>query len=190
MFKELVYNTRSHRAFNEDRKITRDELLSFVDLARHTSYAMNLQPLKFRLVYEKKELDDTLAVTAWGGALPELELPPKGKAPTAFIIICHDTAIAPQSPSHFVDVGIAAQTIMLAACEAGLHGCMLGSAKADGLRAALSLPENVIPVLTIALGDGLDDIHMIDAKNGEIKYFRDENNTHFVPKRPLEEIIL
>ena len=189
-YKELVYSSRTNRSFDESRSISREELVYLVDLARHAPAAMNLQPLKFRLVYEEKELADTLAVTSWGGALPQLKLPPVDHTPRAFIIICLDTSIATDTPMHFIDVGIVTQTMMLGAADMGLRGCILGSAKADKLRNILGLSDNLVPKLTIALGKGEDNVEIIDAKDGAVRYFRDENNTHFVPKRPLEEIII
>lgn len=189
-YKELVYSSRTNRSFDESRIISREELVYLVDLARHTPAAMNMQPLKFRLVYEKEELDKTLSITAWGGALPELKLPPDGHAPTAYIIICHDTNVTESSPTFLIDVGIVAQTMMLGATDMGLRGCILGSAKADDLKKVLGLSDNLLPKLTIALGKGEDRVEIVDAKDGNIKYFRDENNTHFVPKRTLEEMII
>ena len=189
-YKELVFSSRTNRSFDESREISREELVSLVDLARHTPAAMNMQPLKFRLVYEKEELDKTLAITAWGGALPELKLPPDGHAPTAYIIVCHDKDITDDSPMFLVDVGIVTQTVILGANDMGLQGCVLGSAKPDDLKRVLGLPANLVPKLTIALGKGEDTVKIVDAKNGNITYYRDENNTHYVPKRPLEDIII
>ena len=189
-YKDLVHSARANRSFDEGRAISKDELVALIDLARHTPAAMNMQPLKFRLVYEKEELDKTLAITAWGGALPELKLPPDGHAPTAYIVVCHDTSIAEDSPMFLIDVGIASQTISLGAADMGLRTCMLGSAKAEDLRKTLGIPEGLIPKLTIALGKGEDNVKIVDAKDGSIKYFRDENNVHYVPKRTLEEIII
>ena len=42
-----------------------------------------------------------------------------------------------------VDHGIAAQSIMLGATEAGLGGCMIGSIKREELCDELSIPDNM-----------------------------------------------
>ena len=31
---------------------------------------------------------------------------------------------------------------------------------------------------------------IVDIKDGDVKYYRDENSTHYVPKRTLDELIL
>jgi len=74
-FRSLVLKNRSYRGFAEARKITKNELLELVDLARLTPSARNSQPLKFYLSYTQEETEKILAVTKWGGALPELNLP-------------------------------------------------------------------------------------------------------------------
>ena len=52
----------------------------------------------------------------------------------------------------FFDCGATVQTLCLAAHEAGLATLIMGIFDADGLRAALSIPENEVPVAVVALG--------------------------------------
>jgi hypothetical protein len=44
--------------------------------------------------------------------------------------------------------------------------------------------------LVIALGAPSETVKLVDAKGDDIKYYRDENSVHYVPKRPLDELIL
>jgi len=89
------------------------------------------------------------------------------------------------------DHGIAAQSILLGATEKGLGGCMIGSIDKDGLRKALNITERYEILLVIALGKPKEKV-VIDevGEDGDIKYWRDENDVHHVPKRTLEELIL
>ena len=108
--------------------------------------------------------------------------------PTAFIVMCVDTRVVPDVERAARDAGIAAQTILLRAAEMGLGGCMIGSFRPE-LKEALSLAEPLVPTLVIALGKPDEEIILEDAENG-VNYYRDENGTHHVPKRTLDEIVI
>ena len=112
MLFELVMKNRSYRSFDESRKITQEELLGFVDLARRTPSARNRQPLCYRLVYTKEECDALLPLTGWA-SLVKVKLPPDGHAPTAYIVICCDTTLEADTTRALRDIGICAQTISL-----------------------------------------------------------------------------
>lgn len=189
MLKSLVQNCRSIRTFDESRPVSEAELLELVDTARITASAANKQPLKYRLV-TGEECGKVQPLTAWAGALPELELPPKGHMPTAFILMCHDTAISPVSDYAAMDVGIAAQTIALAAAERGIGCCMIGSFKRAETADVLGIPEALEPRLLIALGYPAETAVICSPKDGSITYFRDDSGLHFVPKRELSEVIV
>ncbi len=191
MFKNLVYESRSYRSFDESRIITSEELAEFVDCARYAPSSVNKQVLKFKLLNQKEDTEKMTALTGWAGLISsQVKLPPDGHHPSAYIIICHDTEIAPESPALLKDVGIAAQTIMLAAAEAGLGGCMIGCFNAAQVKEAFGLAENIIPELVLAIGKPDETVIVTEAQNGNVAYYRDKNNVHYVPKRPLDEIIL
>ncbi|MCD8195793.1 MAG: nitroreductase family protein [Lachnospiraceae bacterium] len=190
-FKDLVIANRSYRGYDESRRVTREELLAMVDCARLTASSVNQQPLKFRLVCEKETVDRVQSLTQWARGLPELTLPHPGKCPTAFIVICQDTQIDPNKTKYLRDVGIAAQTILLAATEMGLGGCMIGSYSAAGVREALALPEHLSPQLVVAIGKPAETVVLTEAgADGNVAYYRDENDVHYVPKWALEDIVL
>ena len=191
MFADLVLKNRSFRAFDASRAVTRDELLTLVDLARLTASSANRQPLKYAVVHEAQQVEAVLALTRWAAALPQLHLPPEGRHPTAFIVICHDERICEALPGYLKDVGIAAQTILLAAAEKDLGGCMIGSFNPEELSKLLSLPAEVKPQLVIALGKPDEEVCLTDVPaDGKTAYFRDESGVHYVPKRSLEDIVI
>ena len=189
MFKELVMKNRTYRGFDESCRIDRAALLELIDLTRYTASSANLQPLKYFAACEKEIVDKIQPLTKWAGALAHLNLPYPGTRPTAFIVICQDNAIS-SSTGMLKDVGIAAQTITLGAAEKGLGCCMIGSFDLPKLKEALGLPETIDPKLVIALGKPAETVVLTDAKDGKTTYYRDENGVHYVPKRPLEEIVL
>ncbi len=189
MLKDLLLENRTCRTFDESRKVTRDELLDMVDCARITPSSMNLQPLSFRLVYEDAEVKAVQPHTKWGGALPELHLPPEGHRPTAFIVICQDTEQFGSADKFNKDVGITALAIHLRAAELGLAGCMIGSFSRGSVKETLGLPEKVEPLLVIGLGKPDEVRRIVPVKDGSVKYYR-EDGVHCVPKRALEDILI
>ena len=188
MLKELVLANRSKRSFAKGEPISRETLAELCELARNCPAAMNKQPLKYRLVTDQAEIDKMLTLTRWASSLSQ-KLPPVGHEPSAFIVICHDTSIAQTAPIFMIDVGIVAQTMMLGAAERGLGGCMIGSGSSDSISSALDIPSHLIPKLVLGLGVPDEKVVLTEAQNGEVTYYRDENNIHYVPKRPLDEII-
>lgn len=191
MLKDLVLKNRSYRGYHEERIVSRDELLELVDDARLTASGGNKQPLKYYISNQREEVEAILATTKWAAALPELHLPKPGTHPTAFVIILQDTSIQPNLQAAQIDVGIAAQTITLAATEKGLGGLMIRNFGLKPLSELLALPENLVPILVIALGAPAEEIQLVPVpESGDINYYRDEKGTHYVPKRALEEIVL
>lgn len=191
MFLDLVKQARSHRGFRQDRKVTRQELEHLVECARFTPAARNDQVLKYYLAEKPETVAAIQPLTKWAGALAELHLPRKGAEPVAYIVICLDGSLAENPAPYQRDVGIVAQTMLLAAAEMGLNGCMIGSFAAGELREKLGLPQAIKPQLLLALGEGTDRIVMTDVgEDGSTTYYRDAEDTHYVPKRTLEQLIL
>lgn len=191
MLRDLLLNNRSYRSYDESRLVTRDELLDMVESTRLAASSVNRQPLKYRLVHEPEEVARFSPHTKWARNLPNIVLPPDGHHPTAYIVICHDTEISNNPQAFFKDVGIVAQTILLHAVEMGLGGCMIGNFVPADVSGELGLDEKYVPVLVLAIGKPDEIIILTESKvGGDVAYFRDDNNVHYVPKRPLDEIVL
>ena len=89
------------------------------------------------------------------------------------------------------DHGIAAQTIMLGANEKGLGGCIIASVKKPALHEALGIGECYSILLVLALGKPKETVVLETLEpGGDIKYWRDAEQVHHVPKRKLEDIIV
>ena len=191
MFKDLVKKSRSYRGYDQSRKITRDELLELVDCARYAPSSVNRQPFRYYLACEPEQLDRIQPLTGWAAMLPDRNLPEPGKCPTAFVVICQETEWEKDLTACLRDVGIVAQTILLAATDAGLGGIMIGNFSADQIRKALDLPEHLVPMLILAIGKPDECIVLTEVENGEsLRYYRDDQDVHYVPKRKLENVIL
>lgn len=190
MFKDLVKKSRSYRGYDESRRITREELMEFVDAARFAPSSVNGQPFQYILAWKKEDVDRIQPLTGWARGLPHMKLPHPGECPTAFVIICQNTDWGSDLNRYQRDVGIVAQTMLLAAVEAGLGGIMIGNFNPKRVASELELPENLVPMLIVAFGKPDEEIVLVEVEAGEsIKYYRDENDVHYVPKRKLDDIV-
>jgi len=188
MFKDLVRSNRSYRRFDEAAIVEHKTLEELVELARLSASAANRQPLKYILSCARAPNASIFAQLAWAGYLQEWKGPAEGERPGAYIIILGDTKI---TGDFNCDHGIAAQSILLGAVEKGLGGCILGSIRRDELRAALNIPEHLEILLVLALGKPAEQVVVEDVgPNGDIKYWRDADGVHHVPKRPLSDLII
>lgn len=189
MLKEIVTQNRSYRRFYEDFKISEETIKDFIDIARITGSMANMQPLKYIISTEAEKNHLIFQNLAWAGYLKDWNGPEKGERPSGYIVILGDTNI---KKSNFeTDLGIASQTILLAAVEKGFGGCMIHAIKRDELRNDLQISPQYEILLVIALGKPKEEIQLYDINEHEdIKYWRDSKNVHHVPKRKLENIIL
>lgn len=188
MIAELIEKNRSYRRFCEDATVGGDVLERLVDLARLSPSAGNQQPLKFILSSDKQKNDSIFPSLAWAGFLKDWPGPAPGERPGGYIVVLCDTDIC-ASADH--DAGIAVQSILLGAAEAGLGGCIIGSINRKALRETLDIPEHLKIVLVVALGTPGETVVIEPlAHDGSIKYWRDEKDVHHVPKRGLKELIV
>ena len=187
-FSELVRSSRSRRRFEQSRRIPVETLKSLVELTRFAPSGANRQPVKYLLSSTEQECASVFPHLAWAGYLDSWSGPAEGERPSAYITLLLDTTVA---RSAGVDHGIFAQTIMLGAAERGLGGCILGAIERDGLRAACAIPATFEILLVLALGYPVERVVVEDVgDDADIRYYRDETDTHHVPKRTLEELLI
>jgi nitroreductase len=188
MIKDLVRSSRSYRRFHQNVPIDMETLRELVDLARLSPSANNMQPLRFILSCEPEKNASIFPHLAWAGYLKDWPGPDEGERPSAYIVMLLDTEIR-RDPG--CDHGIAAQSMLLGASEKGLGGCMIGSVERVGLRKTLGLAPRYEILLVLALGKPKEKV-VVDpvGSEGSIKYWRDDQSVHHVPKRSLDDLIL
>ena len=188
MLRDLVVRTRSIRRFHQDVPVDRATLRELVDLARHSASGTNAQPLKYVLVCEPERNALLFPLLGWAGYLKEWPGPVEGERPAAYIVILGDKRLR---QTFGVDHGIASQSILLGATERGLGGCIIATVQRGELQAMLGLEEHYEILLVLALGKPKETV-VIEAvgADGDIKYWRDADGVHHVPKRSLDEIII
>lgn len=189
MLHNLVSEARSIRRFDMTKEINRNVLVSFVDTLRLIPASCNFQALKYLIVTDKDECRFMRENTRWAALLPDYSGPDENESPTAYMIICHDTDVTENETLYLKDVGIAAQTLNLLAREVGIGCCMIGSFNIPAVSECFSLPDNIKPKLTLALGYPAESPVIVEEK-GSIAYYRDENGIHHVPKRNTADLII
>jgi len=188
LMKELVTKNRSYRRFHQDVPIELETLKELVNLARLSASGANYQPLKYILSCDVEKNASIFPQLGWAAYLTDWPGPSEGERPAGYIIILGDKKIR---ESFGVDHGIAAQSILLGATEAGLGGCIIASIKKDALRKALNIQDRYEILLVIALGKPKEKVEIEPVgSDRDIKYWRDDDGTHHVPKRSLDEIIV
>jgi nitroreductase len=188
MIRDLVIATRSVRRFHQSTAVDLETLRQFVDLARLSASAANLQPLKYILSCDRERNALIFPLLAWAGYLKDWPGPVEGERPAAYIVILGDKDLR---QSFDCDHGIAAQSILLGATERGLAGCIIASVQRRELREALAIPEHLEILLVLALGRAKEKVVIEPVgPEGDIKYWRDADGVHHVPKRALDEIVV
>ncbi len=187
-FKELVKGNRSYRRYDEEYDLKREDLEYLIDLARMTASAANRQPLKYFLSNEKETNNKIFETLSWAGYIKDWDEPEEGERPSGYIVILGDKTI---TKNYFCDPGIAAQTILLGAREKGLGGCIFAAINKENLRENLDLPNKYEILYVISLGKPVEEVVLEEMDdNDNIKYWRDEEMVHHVPKRSLNKIII
>ena len=186
--RDLLVRSRSFRRFQEDRPIDGSLLRELVDLTRLCPSAANRQPLKYLISCDPERNALIFGHLCWAAALKDWPGPAEGERPTGYIVILGDTRIA---RDFHCDHGIAAQSILLAAVERGLGGCMVGSIDREGLRRRLNLPGFLDILLVLALGTPAETVVLEEGRSPDaVPYWRDRQGVHHVPKRQLEEVLV
>ena len=185
--KELLLQNRSYRRFKQEPVLSKEDLIDLIDSVRVSPSARNDQPLKFILLHSTKTCNIIFPFTAWAGYLKDWPGPDKNERPTSYIIVLCNTDI---SKKYDLDVGIAAQSILLSAVDKGFGGCMLGAIKREKIRESFLIDEKYDISLVIALGKPSEKVVIEDIESGDTHYYRDADDTHHVPKRKVEELII
>ncbi len=185
---DLVRQNRSCRRFQQHQKVSAEILAGLVEVARLGPSAANRQPLKYVISNDPAVNARIFPHLGWAGYLKSWPGPGEGQRPAAYVVVLHDTAIADDVEC---DHGIACQGMLLAAVEQGLAGCIIASVARDRLVAELGLAPALKILLVLALGYA-DEERVIEPlpADGDIRYWRDRQGIHHVPKRAPEELIV
>ena len=162
MLKDLLLRNRSYRRFEQEVRISEEELTELVGLTCLCASARNAQALKYVIVHEEE------------------------KCAEVFLIQLLDTRIV---ENCLCDDGIQAQTILLGAVEKGWGGCIIKAFRNEDLRRLFHLPEELKINYVIALGKPKEKVVLEQMKGEDYRYWRDAEGGHHVPKREAGSLI-
>ncbi len=186
-FTSLVKEARSCRRFLEADRLGADAIHWLVDCARMAPCARNAQVLRFVAAESRQACEAIFPHTRWAGVL-KWDGPIAGERPTAYIAI-----LTPEKSGKLVhmDVGIAAQTMQLAAQSKGMGCCMHASFNPKECAEIFQVPEGMEIALILGLGIEKERRVLADMpSDGSFTYWRDGEGIHYVPKRSLSEVLL
>ena len=145
----LILKRRTVRRF-QDKAVPFSVLKKCVNAARLSPSARNVQELEFVAVNDREQVKRINGAVSFGGVVREKGRV-KGEEPKAFVIITSDNEKG-SSDYTPVNVGIAAEAIVLTALEQGVASCMMGAIEREKIKGILGIPNRFKVPLAIALG--------------------------------------
>jgi len=186
---DLIERTRSFRRFEQDKAIDLMLLKELVNLARLGGSARNCQPWQYSIITEPADCEKIFPYLGWAGYLSDWKGPEPGERPSAYILcFLNRNWLKGSDKEAQFDLGVATQNLLLGAMEKGIGGCRIG-AFSPKLADIFKLEQHQELSLVVALGYPAEQVVIETSRDGDIKYWRDENELHHVPKRELSEIL-
>ena len=182
----LLKDRRTYRRF-EQKAISEDILQDILTVARSASSAANKQSLTYVVVQSPEKVKEVFKLTKWAGYLPaELGQPKADEAPVLFIGIIENEN---SSAICDTDAGLAISNMTLAAWNHGVGSCIIGAFDKVKLSQMFDLSENQKLHTVVAVGYPTHTSTIVDVKDGDIKYYQDENKNYIVPKRTIQDVV-
>lgn len=182
----LVMQNRSYRRFDHSKKLGHIYFRALVDVARNTQSAANLQPLRYISVSMPDMVDKIYPYMRWAGYLSDWDGPVENERPVGYVIV-----LTEKEKNRFaqVDAGLAMQNMCMFAMAGGVGSCMIGNMDQDGIRTLLEIDEKYEIVYAVAFGYPVEEV-VLEEFAGDVKYYRDEQQVHHVPKRSLNDVLV
>lgn len=155
-FLELVKHRQSTRAYDTTKAVAREVIDRILEAARLAPSACNAQPWHF-IVVDEPELKNKVADAASAKLLGMNHF--TKQAPVHIVVVEEKVnitsgigGIVKDKHFAFLDIGIAAAHICLAAEAEGLGSCILGWFAEKKMKNLLNVPDNKRIVLDILIG--------------------------------------
>jgi nitroreductase len=188
---EAVVKRRSIRRF-QDKAVPYEALERCIDAARLAPSGRNQQVCEYIVINDAKALPGIFENIGGSAKLP----PDKGgprpeQAPKAYtIILINKTREGDINRRRvtLIDVGLAAENVMLTALEQGIGCCPILMFNEADIKLLLEIPDSYDIALVIAMGFP-DESPVADLATDSTNIFVDAKGVRHVPKRKLAEII-
>ena len=187
-FHDLVEAARTCRRFVGSSPLSMRDLEALTDCARLSPCGRNAQELRFALIATPEGCAEVYPLLGWAAALKDWGGPIPEERPTGYIIILAPEAV---SATQGIDIGIAMQSINLAAVHRGWGCCAIATFPPKKLADLIGCPAGYKVGLVLALGVAKEVRCVENVPAGSpLTYFRDANAVHHVPKVNLEDLIV
>ena len=190
--KQAIAKRRSVRSFAQT-PIDKSVLEDLVNAARLAPSAANLQPMEFVVVTEDDPRLQVFECLKWAAYTTPRGTPDENHRPMAYVAVCVNQDYISSVGSDY-DLGAAIASLCILAVDQGLGSCWIKNINYPKVTRILGLPEGIKLDSIIALGVPAEEPILVDLKPQEsgkevIRYWRDDNDQQFVPKRALGKIM-
>lgn len=183
---EAIKSRRTIRKF-KDTPVKQEDILKIIDGGRLAPTGANLQPIKFLVVTDRDLRKQMYPFIKYAGYLPDFN-PTFEQSPTAFIVVLNDTEIKSTEKSE-CDSGAVIMNMCLMATELNIGSCWLGAIDRAKIKKILKLDDKYDITYLLGLGFPAQSGEAVKM-NDSIKYYHDENQNVFVPKRSIDDVIV
>jgi nitroreductase len=188
---EATLKRRSIRRF-KSKAVPYAALEKCIDAARLAPCGRNQQLCEYIVINDAKVLPGIFEHIGGSAKLP----PDKGgstpsQTPQAYTIVLINKARegdATRRQVTLIDVGLAAENIILTALEQGIGCCPILMFNEQDIKLLLEIPDDYDIALVIAMGYP-DEAPVADAATDSLNIWVDEKGLRHVPKRRLADII-
>jgi nitroreductase len=145
----IIFHRKSSKAYQEQKEIPLEDLLSFFEAARWAPSARNKQPWRYILFSE----NFVESINKMRSCLDEKNQIWANKAPV-LILACAEIADENGKPNPVAlhDLGLANENLLLQIRSLGYNCRPMGGFDKEKARLLFGLPDNIKPVITVAVG--------------------------------------
>jgi nitroreductase len=188
---EAILKRRSIRRF-KNRAVAYEALEKCIDAARLAPSGRNQQLGEYIVINDAKILPGIFENIGGSAKLPPDKGGPRpdqtAKAYTIILINKAREGDANRRRVTLIDVGLAAENIILTALEQGIGCCPILMFNEADLKLLLEIPEGYDIALVIAMGYP-DESPVVDVAAESTNIWVDDKGIRHVPKRKLAEVI-
>ncbi len=175
----LIRERWSPVAFDSERRISRETLLSIMEAGRWAASSSNLQPWRFIVARRENEEEFSKALSV----IKEGNLPWARRAAVLMIAVA-DSLRKPEAPNRHAghDLGLAVSQMVLQALDHGVYAHQMGGFSPEKAREIYHIPAQFEAYTAIALGYRGGDLSHLDERSRQ----RDAAPRQ---RRPLSETV-
>jgi len=185
---DAILKRRSCRRFIGSKSIPADIIENLLECARLAPSATNRQPLKYYVVSSEQTAKEVFGSIWWAGHIKN-GAPAEGERPVLYIVVFADKSL--KTGNETLDAGAAIENMLVYATSEDIGSCWFGAIDKKKLYGITGVDEEQHDMLAVvAFGYRLEEHSVFDMRDGDVKYYRDADRIHHVPKRPISEIVL